>query len=674
MIFSRNAFNTLPSRRRSGREVCLRAFFGALLAFGMFSTASLRAQVASNSATGLSYGTVQAAIDAWGSNYTVFILANTAAAISINNKTNLVVTGTNNVSPFRITGAGTGTGVTITNRSRNIVVSNLIIERFALGVSIDRCQSNAVSLTVRSNQNSACPGAGVHLNYATNNIIDGIIHDNTNVSGANDYGGAGLYAIYSVSNTISAHIASNVVTNTTGVPSGGGVYIVSGRFNVVSGNIVANRISNSVGGGIDFDYGYGNSITGNVTKNSAWEGGGIYLFYCTNTYVNSAVVSNIAAAGSGGGIYMAGCTSNAIAGALTYNIATNPAYYDYGAGLVMKSCITNMVSASVGWNTAASSGGGIYCSNVRWSVFSGPIFSNSQYDPMQSGGGIFLNFSSSNTISGDVFDNICSNGYGGGIDIDYGFSNSIFGAVTGNFAKYGGGVFVFQTGNVLVSNANISFNTAITDDGGGGFYALAGGSIKIYGSVSSNTASHANAMGGGIRLEGATNCIVAADIIGNRAPYGGGGIYLSDTRNTTITGKIISNYSGGNGSSGGGVYLASSDSNYISAQIMSNLGQFGGGICVDYGKTNMIDGYFYGNIATNGAALYGFVASNLTVSGSYGGNTAFRSFFLQSALFGIYSNMSVFDDRSTISVFYTYQRAEHKIPQQCNNVTVVRCI
>ena len=107
--------------------------------------------------------------------------------------------------------------------------------------------------------------------------------------------------------------------------------------------------------------------------------------------------------------------------------------------------------------------------------------------------------------------------------------------------------------------------------------------------------SYPNDSGGGIYVSKVSYLVVESNVVvsNNSAYWGGGGVYLWYSANTTI---------------GGSVY--------------SNSAKYGGGLYLDNSAYNTISGSVYGNSATNGGGVYLVYSDYFTNTGWITNNTA----------------------------------------------------
>ena len=162
------------------------------------------------------------------------------------------------------------------------------------------------------------------------------------------------------------------------------------------------------------------------------------------------------------------------------------------------------------------------------------------------GGTLVMNNGS--TITGNT-----STTYGGGVYVE---GNSSFpgsftmngGEISGNTARYGGGVYVSDSGTFTMSSGKISGNNSTSP--GGGVY-VRGTFIMESGEISGNTSI--SYFGGGVCVFG-TFTMESGEISGNTSSSSGGGVYVSsDGTFTMFSGKITGNTAA---SSSGGVHMS----------------------------------------------------------------------------------------------------------------------
>nr|MCR5261519.1 hypothetical protein [Candidatus Gastranaerophilales bacterium] len=268
-------------------------------------------------------------------------------------------------------------------------------------------------------------------------------------------------------------------------------------------------------------------------------------------------------------------------------------------GVIYNGGIINSVNADFTDNTMIATsegyGGAIYNSGTIKSI-SGNFTNNTngktaeQYTNAHRGGAIY-------NISNGVIGNRVGEEFVG---------DAISGVFTGNIAGLGGAIFNgydYYDPNAEIGNitANFDNNKAMAGQGGAIFNGRKIASIS--GTYTNNSASNRNeAFGGAIYTSGAiTNGINNSTFTGNsvtstNSNAHGGAIYQ---KGETLT--ISNSTFGGPGEGQGNSAIAPSGYAY------------GGAIYTELGTLNIVDSSFIGNIAKDGAAIYGW-NSNVTIN------------------------------------------------------------
>ena len=299
------------------------------------------------------------------------------------------------------------------------------------------------------------------------------------------------------------------------------------------------------GGGLDIEYSSPRIINTFVYSCTARNGGGVFVKYGSPTFDNISVW-NSRAAMRGGGIFIQGTGSITITG--------NP-FATWNGTILL--------------NHADWDGGGISISDARLFMSGMRLYRNT------------------------------ADWYGGGMNIenDPSLVQLIFNDISANTASDGGGIYATQANNLDISanfigssNSLTGGNTA-TNDGGGGYFHFAGGKFQtnwVYGNKAKNIggiylidspttlivsrnrieANH----GGGLGIElNATPLVDSNTIIFNTSQMGGG-IYINDSSNFSITNNIIAgNIVTGSGA-GGGIAFIESAPRLINNTIAVNTG------------------------------------------------------------------------------------------------------
>ena len=248
-------------------------------------------------------------------------------------------------------------------------------------------------------------------------------------------------------------LQSGVLQNT------GGKHIVTvdrGTLDINGGYIVGGGSNGTPGGGIYVDNGTVNLRGGVIAANRGSSGGGIFFQNGTLNISGGAVTGNEVINGhtdNGGGIFVQNGTLNLSGGYVTNNY---------------KACDCNDCQGDVN-NTHG--GGGIALANSSAMNMTGGYVTGN-YSGL-AGGGIYAGFHSHNvkfTMSGGTIASNCAElGEGGGLRIAGGTdgviqaTNKVY--ITNNITNTnndwgGGGIFVQDKGNLNITNALITDNTA----------------------------------------------------------------------------------------------------------------------------------------------------------------------------------------------------------------------
>lgn len=252
-------------------------------------------------------------------------------------------------------------------------------------------------------------------------------------------------------------------------------------------------------------------------------------------------------------------------------------------------------------NKAAQFGSGILANNgVKITMENGAVIRNNTNSNYELGGGILLGNGSTFTMNGGEISGNTANG-GGGVAIIGStmvmnggkISNNSTYKTTGQ-GSYGAGVYVADYANASggdilfkpkpasfeMNGGKITVNKAL--DYGGGILTFPQQSKKITiniknGEISENQVTEGS--GGAIAaFFGVTELnINGGTLTKNSAKNYGGGVFLYDATNVTISGGTISE---NKASQGGGVYLwPTSAANQTGGSIENNVANAGGGVC-----------------------------------------------------------------------------------------------
>ena len=421
----------------------------------------------------------------------------------------------------------------------------------------------------------------------------GSIKDNSASGNGKNVGfGGGIY-VNGGNFTLTENATDGEISNNSSTQDGGGVYINGGQFIQNKGDISSNT-SRGNGGGVCIVNGgtftmSGGMITANGKEGQTihtQNGGGVYL-NGGNFVLENGTISNNGAAVNGGGVFLTGenCTYQLQKGDITGNSAGNGGGVYLEKGLFKLGTSGNILDGNIS-NNAAQFGGGVYIGSGSTSsvsddasdeptegfiMYGGKITGNSTTDD---GGGIYLNGGSFLMYNGDIISN-SSLTVGGGVCIaNNGNLTMNNGNITQNGLKTGtvvtengGGVYL-DGGSLTVNAGNISENSATAS--GGGVYISNGNVGMQTGKILSNSCGE---YGGGIYVYnpvGSTSktvSVTGGSLLENTAKYGGGicvdGLIVLTIGNVEIAENTATN--------GGGVCLMNNaDMIFGAGQIKNN--------------------------------------------------------------------------------------------------------
>lgn len=410
-------------------------------------------------------------------------------------------------------------------------------------------------------------GAGIFMRYGTLNMTGGVIKDNYSLWGA--------------------------TTDHNYVGGGGGVYLYNDTEMLMSGGTITHNAAGS-GGGAGILVGYYSKLTvsgGTISENKCGfaSGGGIGVRTNSEVKITGGLIKENVAEGHGGGLFARGDSIplEITGGTFEGNVAGS-----YGGGVlfwtvgddVTKNTVVIGGDARI-INNKALDGGGV---SVGREVLHGKPIGNKAKLVIQG----------SPVISGNT-----ASRNGGGIHMQ---SDEFSDAVN----------------TVNISGGTISGNEAAD---GAGIY-VPGGTVTVTGG--SFTENKASDRGAGIFTGGGTMTISNAVFSKNTASSFGGGAYV-------VGGSVVLNsgtFSENEAESGGAVYITKVGTTRESNLTM-NAGAFsknaaadaGGAVYIEGGNVDVRHGYFTGNSAADGGAVYmaGDTSTSLIMeSGTMSGNTA----------------------------------------------------
>ena len=327
---------------------------------------------------------------------------------------------------------------------------------------------------------------------------------------------------------------------------------------------IKNCTSNNEGGGIYHDKNADNTsltitnatISGNQTKNSAKNGGGVFT-NCRTVTINGATITDNICTSKGGGLYAYSYKSLTITdSSISRNIASSDGggvWFDADGDTNRAKQVLTINGSSIDGNTSGASGGGIYTLAKTVNVGASETKTDDNGKAIRSsvsnniaktnGGGIYQSRNvdgsslliASTNINGNTANNTNNNNDAGGGGIFAGvrkltITNS---DVSNNISKIHGGGILFEINNDTARDAmsltveGSTLNSNTSSGNGGGIYTRAK-TVEIK-----------------AHTEGTDeNAVTTPTTISNcTATWSGGGIYQNrdiDGSSLTVTGSVIS--------------------------------------------------------------------------------------------------------------------------------------
>jgi pimeloyl-ACP methyl ester carboxylesterase len=180
------------------------------------------------------------------------------------------------------------------------------------GITLWETSNNMIYGTINGNS-SGDWGGGIHLCNSSNNTINAVITNNKGIGNANwNYmHGGGISFQGSSNNKVYDTVSNNMLIDGdgTGFYQGAGIDIWDSNNNEINATIINNSfliaggllgasIEGSDGGGISIG-GDNNVISGKISDNSAYEGGGVYIHHGKNNSISATIIGNGASFGGG---------------------------------------------------------------------------------------------------------------------------------------------------------------------------------------------------------------------------------------------------------------------------------------------------------------------------------------------------------------------------------------
>ena len=410
--------------------------------------------------------------------------------------------------------------------------------------------------------------------------------DKTSAESDKDTSNVTVYGQLTLKNgCLSGSASSAGNDNTRGVS-----VLYGGRLILGEGSEITGYSASGRGGGVYVSEGAGLYMEGGTIRDnrSGISGGGVWLYNESNLSYKKGTITGNQAALNGGGMYIQSYDSETSTWGSDISITENHADNN-GGGLYIHS-VSNQENELIfdgpviQGNTSGSRGGGFYTLGVfNFTMASGTVSDN---QAVAYGGGMFFNSTdklkaSVSFTGGTIQGNTLTDE-----DINY----------QGQDTHFGGGVWISNYANVVLSGVQILNNESIGCGGGVAMGAYCKVQIHEGTLISGNKARY---NGGGIYGNGASVEMTGGEISDNKAAGTsqgwGGGFYFQNGKLTASSGKICRNYTDAHG--GGG---------FASTAILS------GDVIVSDNKTNGFGGGIYGNVTmSDQVRIEGNTANNM---------------------------------------------------------------
>jgi fibronectin-binding autotransporter adhesin len=261
----------------------------------------------------------------------------------------------------------------------------------------------------------------------------------------------------------------------------------------------------------------------------------------------------------------------------TSDPVANPTTLDAeGGGRVL--FITGNISPTIegfritGGNSSGGYGGGVHIITASATISNCWVFSNtSPTENFGGGGGVYVKDSGTVLLENNTIASNNSTTIGGGLFLDNSDATLINNHILSNSADIGGGVFLDSSDAVLIGNT-ISSNSAISytvANYGGGLYIRFSNATLINNTISSNVAK----WGGGLYLYESNATIRGNTITTNRADNRGGGLILFYGNPILENNFIVDNIAAGRGD---GILIEASSPHLIHNTIAGSDDSSGG--------------------------------------------------------------------------------------------------
>lgn len=473
---------------------------------------------------------------------------------------------------------------------------------------------------------AASEGGGFWNNAGWTMTVDGTSFSTNDAQGdAADNGGGGLFNNGGTLIVRNATVEDNTASGISG--SGGGLFNFGGRMEIFD-TMVSGNTSNRAGGGIE-DTGAAMSrgdletgtfiantvVSGNDAGTNPGNGGGVHSGSGFVNFSSGEVSGNTAV--EGGGLWTSGEMEVGDGGFVIVfpDLTARTSSGDVSKGLDLPEgavAVTNNIATG---DPANKGGGGLFNQGGTMTLASVLVANNQATGTAGSGGGLFNN-NGTLTVNTSAFIGNSANRAGGGIEdrVDAPATTKVGGpAVTidgslflqndaGTAPGNGGGLHITGAGSVAVSASAFAENVAVE---GGGLWNSGAGSLTVFSTtVIANTATR----GGGLFQDGmGGSTFVEQSLVAGNTAINGGGLDTEGGDVTVINSTLSSNMA----VRGGGVRQQAGTVSLGSTTIAQNdASNRGGGLLIVSGATMNVQNTIIGeNTSPQGRSCSGTLVS-----------------------------------------------------------------
>ena len=488
------------------------------------------------------------------------------------------------------------------------------------------------------NNTNASGGGAIFADQGNVTVTDSTFNKNSS-----KYNGGAIYISHGDLTINKSLIEENIAKN-----DGGGVYIEDGNL-TVNNSKIKNNTADANGGGVYIDRGNIKMTAGSISGNKGFYGGGVCLHIGELEMIDSSISDNFAY-GQGGGVNISDGNITMTGSSINDNIANS---YDGGGVYHYKGNLT-MTDSSISGNVSDYNGGGVSLFFGNFTMFNSTIKNNKAgrselveyvydgttyyyYNCIGDGGGVIVRSGDINLSDSEISKNTAGKD-GGGLAVygDPNTGNSLSlsgGKINENTAGYSGGGIFISNYKAKMESGEIFGNTAHgyqVNDGGGGVALVSGTDFTMNdGNIHENSAHGYG--GGGVSVVNAIFTMTGGMVDENKADMLGGGVGIGGNKGKFILqGGLIKNNTA---STGGGVGIAYGEFTMTDGKLDNNKADInGGGVYNKNGSMNMTGGSIDNNFAiVNGGGIYTELYDKLTVKNkaTLSGNKAGNSYWLE---------------------------------------------